>query len=402
MKVLQVNCVYNYGSTGKITHDIHKYLLSQDIASVVCYGRGEKTTEPGVYKICSEFYGKVNNLLSRIRGTMYGGCGLSTYRLVRMIERERPDVVHLQCINGYFVNVYRLLSWLKDNGIRTVLTLHAEFMYTANCGHALDCEKWRSGCGKCPHMRRETGSWFRDGTALSYRLMKSAFAGFENLTVVSVSPWLRQRAEESPILGGKEHRMILNGIDTDVFTYRPDPTLRKKHGITEEKIVFHATAMFSSEADHLKGGYFLLEAAKGMQDLSVRFLVAGKYRVSEKVPDNVTLLGEIKDQILLAEYYSMADLTLLTSKKETFSMVCAESLCCGTPVVGFEAGGPEGIALPGFSVFVKERNAEQLIGAVKTFLWEKHWDREAISRCGKKKYSKENMLREYRAVYRGE
>ena len=32
-------------------------------------------------------------------------------------------------------------------------------------------------------------------------------------------------------------------------------------------------------------------------------------------------------------------------------MIVAESLCCGTPVVGFKAGGPEQIALPEYSRF---------------------------------------------------
>lgn len=34
-------------------------------------------------------------------------------------------------------------------------------------------------------------------------------------------------------------------------------------------------------------------------------------------------------------------------------MVTAESLCCGTPVVGFLAGGPESIAIEKFSAFVE-------------------------------------------------
>ena len=138
MKVLQVNCVYDTGSTGKIMADIHRELGRRGIASVVCYNRGKKVKEPNVYKTCGELYSKCNNLITRFTGIMYGGCWFSTNRLISIIKKEQPDVVHLHCINGYFVNIYRLVQWLKENHIKTVLTLHAEFMYTANCGHAMD------------------------------------------------------------------------------------------------------------------------------------------------------------------------------------------------------------------------------------------------------------------------
>lgn len=400
MKILQVNCVYNYGSTGKITQDLHRYLLAQGEVSVVCYGRGSGTRDPGVVRLCPDVYGKANNLLSRIRGTMYGGCRLSTARLIRMIEREKPDVVHLQCINGYFVNIYALVSWLKEHRVKTVLTLHAEFMYTANCGHALDCDRWKTGCGNCPRLRQETLSWLRDGTADSFRQMREAFWGFEeNLTVVSVSPWLRQRASASPILKGMPHTVILNGVDTDVFSFRPDTHIRQDHGIGGEKLVFHATPVFSDDPDHLKGGCYLLELAKRMP--RARFLIAGKQEVSGPVPENVTLLGEIRDRRLLAECYCAADLTVLTSKRETFSMVCAESLCCGTPVAGFEAGAPEGIALEKYSSFVSPGDLDALEAAVRSWLWESPYEKTQICREAGGRYSKTRMCENYLEVYRG-
>ena len=43
MKVLQVNCVYDYGSTGKITKDLHEGLIKRGIDSVVLYGRRQST-----------------------------------------------------------------------------------------------------------------------------------------------------------------------------------------------------------------------------------------------------------------------------------------------------------------------------------------------------------------------
>lgn len=403
MKVLQINCVYGSGSTGTLTQDIHRSLLSRGIGSVVCYGRGGRTPESGIIKLCPEWYAKGNSLLSRIRGLPYGGCYVSTHRLIWIMKRERPDVVHLQCINGHFVNMYKLVSWLKNSGIRTILTLHAEFPYTANCAHALDCEKWKTGCGHCPRLRQATGNYLLDGTARSCNLMQKAFEGFgKKLTVVSVSPWLRRRAEQSPILRDMPHRVIPNGVDTAVFTYRPGTGIRQKHGITGKYLVFYAAPVVSDDPAHLKGGYYLLELAKRMQGLPVQFLAAGKCKIRGKVPANVILLGELRDRELLAEYYSAADVTLLTSRRETFSMVCAESLCCGTPVVGFQAGGPESIAIAQFSRFVKYGDMDQLLAVVKAELSRAQTDKAAISLCARQAYSNEEMFRQYEAIYLGE
>ena len=71
MKALQINCVYNTGSTGKITADLHKGFIKNGIESVVCYGRGAKVGEPNIYKICTEVYAKFNNLLLRFPAQKY-------------------------------------------------------------------------------------------------------------------------------------------------------------------------------------------------------------------------------------------------------------------------------------------------------------------------------------------
>lgn len=371
MKVLQVNCVYKKGSTGKITYDLHRGLQAKGIESVVCYGRGELLKEPGIYKTCPEWYSKLNNAWSRITGIMYDGCFFSTNRLISIIKKEQPDIVHLQCINGYFVNIYRLVNWLKKHHQKTVLTLHAEFMYTGGCGHSIDCNQWstRTGCGHsthCPRWRAETKSLFFDRTAIMWSRMKDAFDGFDELIVTSVSPWLMERAKQSPILADREHCVVLNGLDTEIFHLYDTAELREKMGLTGKKVVFHATPAFSTSPDHIKGGHFIIELARRMPE--VTFLVAGPVVGEISAPANLVLLGRVNDQKLLAQYYSMADVTVLTSKRETFSMVTAESLCCGTPVVGFKAGGPETIALEKMGSFLAYGDLDGMMRAIQDVL----------------------------------
>lgn len=399
MKVLQINCVNNVGSTGKIMTEIHSGLQEKGMESVICYGRGERVFEPNVYKTCGELYSKMNHLWANMRGQMYGGCSVSTARLINIIKKEKPDVVHLQCINGYFVNIYRLISWLKDAKIKTVVTLHAEFMFTGNCSHARDCERWKTGCGQCPQLKSEIHSYGIDGTSASWKKMRKAFEGFgKNLVVVSVSPWLMSRAKQSPLLAAAEHCTIFNGLDTKVFHRREISALRAKYP-ADKKIIFFATTYLTNTQSDIKGGRYIIELAKQLLCEDVMIVVAGRYDSNLDIPSNMVMLGHLADQNMLANYYSMADVTVLTSLRETFSMVTAESLCCGTPVVGFEAGGPESIALSEYSQFVPQGNVHALKQAVISMLEHEH-DQEKISDKAIERYSGQGMVKEYIETYR--
>jgi putative colanic acid biosynthesis glycosyltransferase len=394
MKILQVNCVYKKESTGKIVYDIHTLLQQGGFNSIVCYGRGEKIEEKGIYKVCGEWYSKANNALSRINGLMYGGCFFSTRKLVSILEKEKPDIVHIHCINGYFINIYRLISYLRDNNYKVVLTLHAEFMYTGNCGYALECNEWLTGCGKCPRLRRETKSLLFDRTSVSWNKMKDAFSDFDNhLLVVSVSPWLMERAKKSPILADKKHRIVLNGIDTENVFHITNSSLRKQLGCEGKKVILHVTASFSRP---IKGGKYVIELAKRMPEYFI-VLVGNKERNLD-LPANIIDVGYTENQRELAAYYTMADILLLTSEKETFSMPVAESLCCGTPVVGFRAGAPEQIALPEYSEFVEYGDINTLEATVRTWI-ETSIDKKALAEKAKQVYSKEKMVQEYIVAY---
>ena len=384
MTVIQINCVYPGGSTGGIVRAIHRHLQARGIRSLVLYGRGPRKREPGVTKVCPEWCAKGNALLARVRGVPYGGCLLSTARIQGILQREQPDIVHLHCVNGHFLNTFRLLSWLKQHKIPTVITLHAEFFYTGTCGNARDCRRWELGCGQCPRLRQETGSIFPDRTARSHREMAEAFRDFgETLRIVSVSPWVRSRAERSPILRNARHETIPNGVDCGVF--RPG-------GRASAPAVFHATPLFSDSTGHLKGGCFVLELARRMPETP--FFVAGKTKLKHPLPPNVTLLGQIPEQEILARHYAAAAVTLLTSASETFSLVCAESLCCGTPVVGFRCGGPESVFPPECCDLVPYADLDALEAALRHRL--AHPIRVDVGA----RFSQEAMAARYEALYR--
>lgn len=44
---------------------------------------------------------------------MYSHGLIPTNHLLNIIKKEKPDIVHLHCLNGYFVDIYKLVNYLK-------------------------------------------------------------------------------------------------------------------------------------------------------------------------------------------------------------------------------------------------------------------------------------------------
>lgn len=367
MRILQVNCVYAYGSTGKVVEDVSNYCLSKGDEVLILYGRQGKKMTSNVIKVSSEVEAKLHSVLTRLTGIDFGYSPLATHKAIREIKRFEPNIVHLHCLNGHFINVFRLVEYLKESKIPTILTLHAEIMHTAGCEHAYDCMKWVNGCYDCDRIKGRLTHYFRDDAKYAYRKMQKAFDGFRNLTIVSVSDWLTKRAKQSSIFRNCDVDFITieNGLDLEAFhpvALQDNPLIKSFDAL--KPIILHVTPSFLHP---LKGGKYVLELAKRHPEW--KFVIVG-YNGNGELPANVNAIGHTQSREELSWYYNIASITLLTSKRETFSMVCAESLACGTPVVGFEAGGPESVFVGNFAKFVENGDIVALEKAVKDMLEE--------------------------------
>lgn len=397
MKVIQINCTYNKGSTGKIVYLLHDYLLRQGDDSLVLYGVGENNTDSNIIKVVSEPVRKIQSLFSRISGYAYAGHYFGTKKVIQILEKEKPDLVHIHCVNAYMMDVYKVLTYLKQKDISTVITMHAEFLYTSGCSHAIDCQKFITGCNHCPKIGKERpNSWFFDKTNKEWNLMKDAYSSFNRLLICAVSPWQKERINLSPFFEKSQIRVVMNGIDTSVFKYYDGNALKKKLGLMGKKIVIHVTPNFQGV---LKGGKYVLEIAKKLENQKdIVFLIVGKNVDENTLSKNVIHIDHTENQVELAKLYSMSDLCLITSKRETFSMVTAESLCCGTPVFGFKAGGPETIALKEHSSFVEYGNVMEATTEITKKLSDKV-NKATLSEMAKKQYSNSIMCEKYYELY---
>ena len=392
MRILQINCVYKVGSTGKIVDCIGQALRELGHEVLTCYGIGENHYDEHSKKICSNLEHKVNAMLMRITGIPYGGLFLSNQRFYRIIDSYKPDVVHVHCINASMINVYQLFRYLGREKIKTVVTLHAEIFHTAGCEHAFDCEKFKTFCHDCDAFKQRSSSWLFDRSKTAWQKMYDAFNSFDPnyLGITAVSPWLAQRAKQSSILKNYDVSYVPNGVDCSVFFYRGNTGIIDKAPYT--KTILHVTAGFTMNETDQKGGFFIPELARLMPDCKFVVVAGTSSGAFDALPSNVQFWGRAKSQDELAKLYSEADATLILSRRETFSMVTAESLCCGTPVVGFAAGGPEGIAIKDYSSFVEYGNLQALKGTLYNCV-EKNIDKNRLSGLAEGLYSKENVVK---------
>lgn len=112
-----------------------------------------------------------------------------------------------------------------------------------------------------------------------------------------------------------------------------------------------------------------------------------------KDTDNISFIGRISKQ-QIAEYMNKAVAFLHNSPYETFSVVTAEAICCGCPVVVSN--------IPAIAEFINESNGIMVEQATKEN-WEKSliqsikstYDRQSISDFAKSRFSKEVVGNKY-------
>lgn len=335
MKVLLIDVICKGGSTGDLVYSLYSQINSDGGEAAVCYGRGKHIKEKNIFKFSMGWETLAHAFLTRITGYTGGFSFFSTRRLIGFIKRFKPDVVHIHELHAYYVNIYKLLDYLKKINVKVIHTLHCSFSYTGKCGIHYDCEKWKTCCDKCPRLNEYVSTLFFDRTKRMFLKKKKAFEGFKNLTIVCPSNWLANNAKQS-FLNKYPIKVLYNGIDTATF-YQRDVTEFKKGFLRNgEKMVLAVAPNLMSEN---KGGRWVLKLAELMKDNNVRFVLVGLDDVNVPHPNNVVLLGRIYDKNKLAKLYSMADVFIICSKSENFPTTCLEAQCCGTPICGFDVGG---------------------------------------------------------------
>lgn len=399
MKILILDVNYDHSSTGVIVKDLKIGLEGLGHQVLACYGRNVGSLKSSGIRVASSIEVNGHGILTRLTGMTGNFSPFATKKMLDIINAYRPDVVHLHELHGYYINWPAVVDYLKLKRIPTLWTFHCEFMYTGKCGYAYNCDQWESQCVRCPQLRDYPASLLFDRTREMFNDKKKILTNFDLLKIVTPSTWLADRVRRS-FLKEKPISVIYNGIDT-TNTFRPVNTsdLREKLGIKTRHVLVSIAPDLMSER---KGGKWILDLAARLTNDDVTLVMVGVDDPSTVSLPNVIAVPRVGDKHLLAKYYSLGDYFLLTSKKETFSLVCAESLACGTPIIGFDAGAPTEVAPPGYGLFVEYGDIDGLYKSIKVSLQDRTGfkSREECAAYASRYFDKRKMVSAYEETYK--
>lgn len=394
--ILQVSTADVAGGAERVALQLHLAYRDRGLDARLAVGQ-RSTDLPGIVELDDEVHrGRVNRLLrSGLAGTDSRSRWLldramrtlasprrmldvqlgredfdhpSTANLLAMAP-PNPAVLHLHNLHGGYFDL-RELPHLSTS-MPTVVTLHDSWLFTGHCGHPIDCDRWRSGCGECPDLDI-LPAIRRDATAFNLERKRSIYQK-SVLHVAAPSDWLLGLARESVLAQGMadDSRIIPNGVDTDIFKPGDRIQARAALGLAHDAnvVVFAAASLV---VNPFKDFATLREAIAGLQSVlgeSLVLIALGSEAPGEGALPGVRYVPFVREASDVARYYHAADVYAHPALAESFGLSIVEAMACGLPVVATNVGGiPEVVADGLTGVLVPPRDAPAMSRALERLL----------------------------------
>ncbi len=323
---------------------LHEALLNNGVKSSVILQYGE-VNDPNIHVVDNSFIKlklqKFRKIRDQIPFRIYpkrkryifspGIFGLDFTKHYLILN---ADIVHLHWITNAFFDIKTLSRFNKP----IVWTLRDMWSFTGGCHNSMDCNNYKSGCGKCPHL----GS--NNLNDLSRWLVKRKQKSYQNsFTPVAISKWMRASARSSLLMRNYDIRLIYNGLNTSVFKPADNKIVRENLNLPAEKKIVLIDAQATM---HIWKGYnelkICLERLRSKGYLFLFFGETDDLFIKQLKTDCISL-GKITNDKKLSEIYSASDVYLTPALQEPFGKTIIEAMACGTPVVCFDANGPKDI-----------------------------------------------------------
>ncbi|MCA1054617.1 N-acetyl-alpha-D-glucosaminyl L-malate synthase BshA [Rossellomorea aquimaris] len=294
-------------------------------------------------------------------------------KMAEIIKRENLDILHVHYAIPHAVCAI-LGKQMADRDVKIVTTLHGT-----------------------------------DITVLGYdpSLTGAIRFGIEKSDVVTaVSNALCDQTNE--LIGpDKEIQTVYNFIDERVYRKVDSHHLKEEYGIDEtEKVVIHVSNFRGvKRVKDVVASFNMIQ-----KEIPAKLLLVGDGPEMTVVCKQVKELG-ITDRVLflgkqdnLEELYSMSDLKLLLSEKESFGLVALEAMACGVPAIGTDIGGIPEVIEDGFNGYIcKVGDVEQVASKAITLLTDENLHETFSAHAletARSTFHSQKIVEQYEDIYR--
>jgi len=251
---------------------------------------------------------------------------------------QEADIIHLHWINSRLIRTKAIQHFKKP----IVWTLRDAWPYTGGCHYTIDCERYKTGCGRCPLLGSTNPD---DITRKVIRAKKEHLPA--GIRYIALSNWTAEQARDSYLLKDQSVQVILNSIDGTFLT----PATYSKQTARE------ALNLPTDKTLILAGAAKLDSPYKGYSDILPQFPNQNNChlvtfgRISEALKSRIKLpathLGTIASPGTLKQLYCAADIFIAPSTQEAFGKTLAEAGASALPVICYHVGGPKDIVVDG-------------------------------------------------------
>jgi glycosyltransferase involved in cell wall biosynthesis len=401
MNILHINQSDIAGGAAIAGYRLHQGLLAQNINSKLLVGRVTIKDNSSIAAIPRK--PRLDNRLRRLTqplGFNYINF-VGAFAIPQNIFYQEADIINLHNLHSGAFNYLALPRITKHKP--TVFTLHDMWSFTGHCAYSYNCDRWKIGCGKCPHLESYPAVK-RDNTAIEWKL-KNWIYDRTNLTIVTLSSWLTEQVKQS-MLARFPIQQIPNGIDTQAYQPIESDKCRDILGIPQNKKVL----LFAAQnlQNYTKGGDLLVKALSCLPESLKQetiLLTIGKDdgTIAATVGLEILNLGYINDDHQKSVAYSAADLFILPTRADNLPLVLQESMACGTPMISFKVGGVSDLVRPEITGYLAQpEDAQDLAKGIVKLLEDQSLREKMSQNCRAiaiKEYSLELQVKRYLNLY---
>lgn len=301
-------------------------------------------------------------------------------------EYKEADVIHLHWVNQGMLSLKQLKQMLLS-GKRIVWTMHDEWPfrgirhYTEE-GNAVEEKKV---------------------SALEERLFRTKQEIYQlgNIRFVGCSQWITDLAQEA--MPNANVRHINNCIPHNIFHPQDRQDARKAFSLPQDQKLILFTCQ--KVTDKRKGMAYLLEALKYLNEPKPHLVVVGgntEDLLNSNLgidSSNLHFIPYVNGEKEMARLYSAVDCFVTPSLQDNLPNTIAEAMSCGTPCVGFNAGGiPEMISHMKNGYVAQYCDSKDLAHGIECALSHPEW-KEAAMHSATHDYSEDRVAKEYAKAY---